>query len=80
MKQERIQKQKGRRGEGHADDTNSDVTNPELAAATEDVLEDIEEALEEQFDAELLADLDELMGSDEEAVQMVTEYVQMGGE
>lgn len=82
MAQEQVQKQRQRaRGEdAHSDVSNTDVTNEELQQAVDDTLEKIDDLLEDQLDEELLADLDDLMGTEEEAAQLVAQYIQRGGE
>lgn len=80
MTQERVQKQKSRTEAAHTEDSNSDVTNAELAESTDDLLDAIEDVLEDQVDQELLADLDEVLGTEEEARAMVDSFVQKGGE
>lgn len=74
-KQEQVQKQKG---QTRAEDSNVDVTNAELAEKTDKVVSDIDDVLEDQVDAELLADMDEVL--EENAQQFVDNYVQQGGE
>jgi hypothetical protein len=80
-KQEQVQKRKAARpADTHTEETNSDVTNAELAESTDKVVSDIDDILEEQLDDALLADLDEVLGTDEEAATMVAEFIQVGGE
>lgn len=78
MAQEQVhkQKQQTRTEETQVSETTVDATNAELAQTTEETLDKIDDVLDEQ----LLADLDDLMGTEEEAEQMVAEYIQMGGE
>lgn len=80
MAQERVQKQKaaGRADDSHTQETNSDVTNAELAQAVDDTLEKIDDLLEDQLDDELLADIDDILEKD--AAEFVNNYVQQGGE
>lgn len=82
MAQEQVQRQKAktRAEESSAGETNVDVTSEELQQAVDDTLEKIDDLLEDQLDAELLADLDGVLGTEEEAAQMVAEFVQQGGE
>ncbi len=80
MAQERVQKQKaaGRADNSHAEETNSDVTNAELAESTDAVLDSIDDVLEDQLDDELLADIDDILETDAE--EFVNNYVQQGGQ
>ena len=80
MAQERVQKQrsKGRDEETHAEVSNTDVTNAELAEATDETLANIDEVLDDQLDEEILADLDDIL--EENAEEFVNNYVQKGGE
>lgn len=78
MKQERVQKQTGRHEETHTDESNSDVTNPELAEKTDQVVADIDDVLADQEDEELLSAIDDVL--EENAEQFVNNYVQQGGE
>jgi hypothetical protein len=82
MAQEQVQKQKAktRAEDTHTDESNVDVTNAELAESTEETLDSIEEVLADQDDMDLLADLDEVLGTEEEAQAMVEGFVQQGGE
>lgn len=82
MAQEQVQKQKAktRTEDTHTDESNVDVTNAELAESTEETLDSIEEVLADQDDMDLLADLDEVLGTEEEAQAMVEGFVQQGGE
>lgn len=80
MVQQQRQKTKTRTEESHTEESNADVTNPELAEQTEATLDSIDDVLADQDGAELLADLDELLGTEEEAAQMVAQYIQQGGE
>lgn len=80
MAQERVQKQKTRTEETHIDESNTDVSNEELAEQTEATLDSIDDVLEDFADDQLLGDLDDLLGNEEEAAQLVAEFVQMGGE
>lgn len=80
MTQEQVQRQKSkvRTEETHIEETNSDVSNQELAESTEGVLGSIDEVLEGQLDEELLADIDDVL--EENAQAFVEGFVQMGGE
>lgn len=80
MKQEQRQKTVAKKPQEAHDGPQKDVRNEDLAEAVDGALEAIEEVLEDQFDAELLADLDDILGDDEEARQMVDNFVQQGGE
>ena len=83
MAQERVQKQRSEKAstqETTVDETTVDATNAELAEDVKDTLDSIEDVLEDQDDLELLADLDEVLGTEEEAQAMVAEFVQQGGE
>lgn len=57
-----------------------DVTNEELAKQTDATVADIDDVLAERDDMDLLADLDDLMGTEEEAQALVANFVQRGGE
>lgn len=80
MSQEQVQRQKAktRADESHVEESNTDVTNAELAESTEEVLDSIDDVLEDQLDAELLADIDDVL--EENAREFVEQYVQQGGE
>jgi ubiquitin-like protein Pup len=80
MAQERIQKQrsKGHSEETHADVSNSDATNAELAEKTSQVVADIDDVLEDQLDDEILADIDDILEANAE--EFVNNFVQQGGE
>jgi ubiquitin-like protein Pup len=80
MAQERIQKQHGkaRTEETHAEASSKDVTNAELAEATDKVVSDIDEVLEDQLDEELLAEIDDIL--EENAEEFVDSFIQQGGE
>lgn len=80
MAQERVQKQrsKGRDEETHAEVSNTDVTNAELAEATDETLANIDDVLDDQLDAELLDAIDDVL--EENAEEFITNYVQQGGE
>lgn len=79
MTQERLQRQKGSRPEEtHAEVSNTDVSNEELAKKTEDTLDNIDDVLADQDDEELLADLDDIL--EENAEEFVAGYVQQGGQ
>jgi len=82
MAQERVQKQKakGRAEEAESSEASPNATNPELADKTDRVVADIDEVLEDQIDEELLSFMDGVMGTEEEAVTMVAQFVQMGGQ
>jgi ubiquitin-like protein Pup len=79
-KQERVQKQKSqaRAEDTHIEESNSDVTNAELAEKTEQVVSDIDDVLDAQLDEEILAELDDVL--EENAAEFVSNYVQQGGE
>jgi hypothetical protein len=80
-KQEQVQKRKSTRpADTHVEETNSDVSNAELAESTDKVVSNIDDILEDHLDDALLADLDEVLGTDEEAATMVAEFIQVGGE
>ena len=78
MVQEQKARQKARAEETHTEVTNTDVSNPELAEATDKVVADIDEVLEDQLDEELLADIDDVL--ERNAEEFVSQYVQQGGE
>ena len=79
MTQERVQKQKATRtNEDAVDEVGVDATNQELAEKTADVLEDIDDVLEDQFDEELLADMDNVLEANAE--EFVQGYIQTGGQ
>ena len=80
MAQEQVQKQKAktRADESHVEESNTDVTNAELAESTEEVLDSIDDVLEDQLDAELLAEIDDVL--EENAQEFVDSFVQQGGE
>lgn len=82
MAQEQAQKQKAktRTEESSTEETHVDVTNPELAEKTDATLDSIDDVLADQDDEELLAELDDVLGTEEEAATMVAEFVQQGGE
>lgn len=82
MTQERVQKQKAqsKTDEEVVEQERVDATNAELSEKTDEVLGDIDGVLDEQDDAELLADMDEVLGTEAEARQMVSEYIQKGGQ
>lgn len=80
MEQVQRSKQKARTQESHTDETSVDATNTELAEKTDQVVSDIDGVLEDQLDAELLADIDDVLGTEEEAAQMVRDFVQHGGQ
>jgi ubiquitin-like protein Pup len=78
--QERVQRQKAkvRAEDTHIDESNVDATNAELAQSTDQTLESIDEALEDQVDEELLSFMDDVL--EEDAEQFVNNYIQKGGE
>lgn len=78
MKQERVQKQKSQVKGGDTEETNVDVTNQELAEATDATLENIDDVLDAQLDEELLADMDDIL--EENAEEFVAGFVQDGGQ
>lgn len=80
MAQEQVQRQKSkaRTEETHVEESNTDVTNAELAEKTDQVVADIDDVLEDQADEELLADIDDAL--EENAAEFVYNYVQQGGE
>ena len=83
MAQERIQKQRSEKAstqETTVDETTVDATNAELAEDVKGTLDSIEDVLEDQDDLDLLADLDEVLGTEEEATELVAQYIQQGGE
>lgn len=76
-----VQEQKnksGRKAEETEEVKAADVRNEELAQATDDALENIDDVLADQFDEELLADMDDVL--EENAELFVAEYIQKGGE
>lgn len=80
MAQQQVSKRKSQVKDGTAEETVADATNPELAEQTDQTLDAIDEVLEDQLDAELLAAMDEVMGTEEEAQAMVDDFIQKGGE
>lgn len=76
--QERKTRQKAKTEETHAEVSNTDVTNAELAEVTEQVVADIDDVLEDLFDEDLLADIDDVLERD--AQGFVDGFVQQGGE
>lgn len=80
MAQEQVQRQKSkaRTEETHAEVSNTDVSNAELAEKTDQVVADIDDVLEDQADEELLADIDDVLEEDAEA--FVNAFVQQGGQ
>lgn len=80
MAQEQVQRQKSkaRTEETHVEESNTDVTNAELAEKTDETLASIDDVLEDQADEELLADIDDAL--EENAAEFVYNYVQQGGE
>lgn len=78
MAQEQIQKRKTGTEVTHTEVTHTDVSNQEVAEATEEVLDNIDEVLSDQFDEELLAAIDDVLEKD--ATSFVAQYVQHGGE
>lgn len=81
MAQERVQRQKQTAAQETADvDSVAVETNEELAADVENTLDSIDDVLEDFADEDLLSDLDGLLGTEEEAQQLVAEFVQQGGE
>lgn len=78
MTQQQVGKQKNRRSETVADETTTDVTNPELAEQTAQVVDDIDDVLDDQLDLELLDAIDGVL--EENAEEFVNNYVQKGGE
>lgn len=80
MAQEQVQRQKAktRTEESNAEETNVGVTNAELAEQTDQVVSDIDDVLEDQLDAELLADIDSVLEKDAET--FVAQYINQGGE
>lgn len=78
-KQEQVQKQKSQvKQETHTEETIPDVTNSDLAEATDQVVADIDDVLADQFDEDLLADIDDVL--EVNAEEFVNQYVQQGGE
>lgn len=80
MAQEQVQRQKSkaRTEETHIEESNTDVSNAELAEKTDQVVADIDDVLEDQADEELLADIDDVL--EENAAEFVFNYVQQGGQ
>jgi Pup-like protein. len=78
MAQKQVQKQKSQVSETHAEDSNVDVTNAELAQKTDQVVASIDDVLEDQLDEELLADIDGVL--EEDAQAFVDAFVQQGGQ
>lgn len=77
--QEQKAKQTGRREEEtHAEVSNTDVSNQELAEKTDQVVADIDDVLADQEDDELLADIDDVL--EQNAEEFVNNFVQQGGE
>ena len=75
MAQERIQKQKAQvKADTHTEDSNPSVSNEDLKQRTDDVLDKIDDALDE----DLLADLDDVL--EENAEEFVNNYIQKGGQ
>jgi ubiquitin-like protein Pup len=77
QEQKTRQKAKSREQDVQTDEA-VDATNAELAEKTQDTLDSIEDVLDEQLDAELLADMDDVL--EENASEFVAQYVQQGGE
>lgn len=81
MSQERIQKQsKTSVEEVQPEETSAAAVNEGLAESTEATLDNIDDALGDFADEDLLADLDDVLGTEEEAEQMIAGYIQQGGE
>lgn len=80
MSQEQVQRQKSkaRAEETHIEESNTDVTNAELAEKTDETLASIDDVLEDQDNDELLADIDDVL--EENAEEFVFNYVQQGGQ
>ena len=79
MAQDQVQKQTSKRAD-ETEVTDTYVTNQQLDESTADTLDSIDDVLADQDEMDLLADLDGLMGTEEEAEALVREFVQMGGE
>jgi ubiquitin-like protein Pup len=77
QEQKTRQKAKSRKEDAPVEQA-ADVTNAELAEKTKDTLDSIEDVLDEQLDAELLADMDDVL--EENAEEFVKGYVQQGGQ
>jgi hypothetical protein len=78
--QEQKEKVAQKRPQEAQDAPQKDVRNQELTESVDDSLAAIEEVLEDQADDELLADMDDLLGTEEEARDTVANFVQQGGE
>lgn len=79
MARKQIQKQNVQvKQDTYVEETNTDVSNEELAEKTTDVLANIDDVLEDQLDEELLADIDDLL--EENAADFVASFVQAGGQ
>lgn len=81
MSQERVQKSRSGQSqteEAAHEQAPADVTNEELAEATDAVLDNIDDVLADQDDEDLLADIDDVL--EENAEQFVNQYVQQGGQ
>lgn len=78
MVQEQRAKQKSRAEGAQEHAPAEDVRNEELAEATDKVVADIDEVLEDQLDEEILAELDDVL--ERNAEEFVAAYVQQGGE
>lgn len=78
MTQERKQKQTTTKDQTTEEVQAQDVTNAELAESTEATLDNIDDVLDDQDDADLLAEIDGVL--EENAEEFVAAYVQAGGE
>lgn len=78
MKQERVQKQSGRREEAHTEESNAGVSNSEVSEQADKVVAEIDDVLADQGDEELLSAIDDVL--EENAEQFVNNFVQQGGQ
>jgi ubiquitin-like protein Pup len=78
QEQQHQQRRKASVRDTTVDETVADATNAELAESTEDVLSEIDDALEDFEDADLLNEIDDVL--EENAEQFVADYQQVGGE